>query len=91
MCVNVHLYALSKLSTYMYTLSQVLRLEQDAGGEFRGKIRLLERNLADSKGKVKSLETQLSSAKSHAEQYKEMSANYEQQLKELNETSEEFK
>ena len=73
------------------TKDRVINLEQDAGGEFRGKIRLLERQLADQKGKVQSLEGQLETSKQHGEQYREMSEEYEKQLQELNRTSEEFK
>jgi chromosome segregation ATPase len=73
------------------TKDRVFSLEQDAAGEFRGKIRLLERQLADQKGKAQSLEEQLETAKQHGEQYREMSEAYEQQLQELNRTSEEFK
>ena len=69
----------------------MLRLEQDAGGEFRGKIRLLERQKSDMVGKVKSLETQLQTAKEHIEQYKNMSQAYEQQLHDSNETHLQFK
>lgn len=80
-----------KLKELQEVKDRVLRLEQDAGSEFCGKIRLLERQLADVKVKAQSLEEQLESSKQHAEQYKEMSEAYEQQLQELNRTSEEFK
>ena len=80
-----------KLRELQEAKDRVFSLEQDAGGEFRGKIRLLERQLADHKGKVQSLEEQLETAKQHGEQYREMSEAYEQQLQELNRTSEEFK
>ena len=65
--------------------------EQDPGNEFRQKIRLLERNLADSRDKSKSLETQLDQAKQHVEQYKSMSLANEEALRDLNKTSEEFR
>ena len=80
-----------KLREVQETKDRVFSLEQDAAGEFRGKIRLLERQLADQKGKVQSLEEQLETTKQHGEQYREMSEAYEQQLTELNRTSEEFK
>ena len=80
-----------KLRELQETKDRVFSLEQDAAGEFRGKIRLLERQLADQKGKVQSLEEQLETSKQHGEQYREMSEAYEQQLQELNRTSEEFK
>ena len=80
-----------KLRELQEAKDRVFSLEQDAAGEFRGKIRLLERQLADQKGKVQSLEGQLETAKQHGEQYREMSEAYEQQLQELNRTSEEFK
>ena len=70
---------------------RVIRLEQDPGNEFRQKIRLLERNLADSRDKNKSLETQLDQAKQHVEQYKSMSLANEEALRDLNKTSEEFR
>lgn len=68
-----------------------LRLERDAGGEFRQKIRLLERNVADWKSKSESLQKQLEDAKGHSEQYKSMSEANEEALRQLNQTSEEFK
>lgn len=80
-----------KLRELQETKDRVCSLEQDAAGEFRSKIRLLERQLADQKGKVQSLEGQLETAKQHGEQYREISEAYEQQLQELNRTSEEFK
>ena len=80
-----------KLKELQETKDRIFSLEQDAAGEFRGKIRLLERQLADQKGKVQSLEEQLETAKQHGEQYREISGAYEQQLTELNRTSEEFK
>ena len=69
---------------------QLLRLEQDAGSEFRQKIRLLERNLSDSKDQCASLEGQLESAQQHVEQYRAMSLANEEELRRLNQTSEEF-
>lgn len=71
--------------------SQILRLEGDAGCEFRSKIRLLERNLANEKVKVNGLEHQLASSEKHAAEYKTMSESYETQLVELNSTTKEFK
>ena len=70
---------------------QVLRLEHDAGGEFRGKMRVLERQKADLDGKVKSLENQLKTAKEHSEQYRNQSQTFEQQLQESNATHLQFK
>ena len=70
---------------------RLIRLEQDPGNEFRQKIRLLERNFADSRDKNKSLETQLDQAKQHVEQYKSMSLANEEALRDLNKTSEEFR
>ena len=70
---------------------RVIRLEQDPGNEFRQKIRLIERNLADSRDKTKSLETQLDQAKQHVEQYKSMSLANEEALHDLNKTTEEFR
>lgn len=70
---------------------QVLRLEHDAGSEFRGKIRLLERHKSDLEGRVSSLETQLQAAKEHTEQYQSMSQAYEQQLHDSNATHDQFK
>ena len=70
---------------------RVIRLEQDPGNEFRQKIRLIERNLADSRDKNKSLETQLDQAKQHVEQYKSMSLANEEALRDLNKTTEEFR
>jgi len=78
----------AKLEEYM---ERLLCLEHDAGSEFRGKIRLLERHKADLEGTVKSLETQLQAAKEHSEQYKTMSEEYEQQLQESNTTYSQFK
>lgn len=72
-------------------LPQILRLEEDAGGEFRSKIRLLERNLANEKVKVQGLEHQLTSSEKHTAEYKDMSQSYETQLMELNSTTKEFK
>ena len=69
----------------------MLRLEHDAGSEFRGKIRQLERHKADLEGRVSSLQTQLTAAKEHTEQYQSMSQAYEQQLHESNSTHEQFK
>lgn len=80
-----------KLKELQEAKDRVLRLEQDAGSEFRGKIRLLERQLADHKVKVQSLEGQLESSKQHCQQYKEMSEANELQLQELNRASKEFK
>ena len=80
-----------RLRELQETKDRALSLEQDAAGEFRGKIRLLERQLSDQKGKVQSLERQLETSKQHGEQYREMSETYEQQLQELNRTTEEFK
>ncbi|XP_064382187.1 nucleoprotein TPR-like isoform X2 [Halichondria panicea] len=70
---------------------KILRLEDDAGSDFRGRIRILERQLADAKVKVQGLEGQLVSSKKQAEEYKNMSQAYETQLTELNTTTEEFK
>lgn len=75
----------------LFPPAQVLRLEHDAGSEFRGKIRLLERHKADLEGKRKLLETQLEAAKEHTEQFKNMSESYEQQLQETNVTHTQFK
>ena len=66
-------------------------MEQDAGSEFRQKIRLLERHLADARSRAEGLETQLQSSRQHTEQYKEMSLANEKALAELNETSEQFR
>jgi len=70
---------------------QVLRLEQDAAGEFQGKIRLLEHKKSELEGKVKSLERQLESAKSHAEEFRTLSLTYEKQIQESNETQQQFR
>jgi hypothetical protein len=70
---------------------QVLRLEHDAGSEFRVKIRQLERQKADLEGKGRSLESQLQAAKEHTEQFKTMSQSYEQQLQESNLVHTQFK
>ena len=70
---------------------QVLRLEHDAGSEFRGKIRVLERQKADLEGRVDGLEGQLRTSKEHSEQYQSMSQAYEQQLQESNDTHAHFK
>ncbi len=72
-------------------LPQILRLEDDAGSDFRGRIRILERQLADAKVKVQGLEGQLVSSKKQTEEYKNMSQVYETELTELNTTTEEFK
>lgn len=66
-------------------------MEHDAGSEFRGKIRLLERQKADLEGRVESLEGQLRASKEHSEQYQSMSQAYEQQLQESNNTHTVFK
>ena len=75
------------------SLSQdkVIRLEQDAGAEFRQRMSTLKRQLEDAKGQGESLETQLQLSRQHAEQYKEMSLANENALAELNKTSEEFR
>ena len=75
----------------LYFYLQVLRLEQDSGGEFRGKIRILGRQKADLESKVKSLESQLQASKEHADQFQAMSQSYEQQLQESNATHLQFK
>ena len=69
----------------------MIRLEQDAGSEFRQRLNMLRRQLEDAKGRAESLETQLQSSRQHAEQYKEMSLANENALAELNKTSEEFR
>lgn len=74
-----------------FACMQVSSLEHDAGSEFRGKIRLLERHNADFEGKVKSLETQLAAAKEHSDQFQSMSQAYEHQLQESNATHSQFK
>ncbi len=79
------------IPNYMKSCPQILRLEDDAGSDFRGRIRILERQLADAKVKVQGLEGQLVSSKKQAEEYKNMSQAYETQLTELNTTTEEFK
>ena len=75
----------------LFSLRQVLRLEQDAGAEFRGKIRLLEHKRADLEGTVTSLESQLQGAKVHTEEFRKISQSYEQQLQDSNSTHFQFK
>ena len=70
---------------------RAVRLEHDPGSEFRQKIRLLERNLADSQDRCKNLEGQLELARQHVEQYKSMSLANEEALRDLNTTSEKFR
>ena len=70
---------------------KVVRLEQDAGAEFRQRLSTLRRQLEDARGRAESLETQLQSSRQHADQYKEMSLANESALAELNKTSEEFR
>lgn len=70
---------------------RAVHLEHDPGSEYRQKIRLLERNLADSNDKCKSLEGQLELARQHVEQYKSMSLANEEALRDLNTTSEKFR
>lgn len=70
---------------------RAVHLEHDPGSEYRQKIRLLERNLADSNDKCKNLEGQLELARQHVEQYKSMSLANEEALRDLNTTSEKFR
>ena len=70
---------------------RVVRLEQDAGSEFRTKLRLLERKLADSASQREGLEAQVASAKKHAEQFEAMSLANEEALQGLTHTSEQFR
>ena len=79
------------LSLPLSPQDKVVRLEQDAGSEFRQRMGLLKRQLEDARGTSESLETQLQSSRQHAEQYKEMSLTNENALAELNRTSEEFR
>jgi nucleoprotein TPR len=73
------------------TSDRLRAMEDDAGAEFKAKLRLLEHKLTESNNKVSSLEQQLEDALAHSNQYKSMSEANEVALQELNGASNEFR